>query len=198
MRYLFVIVFILLPLICNAQGIQPVGGVTVVATSCALISSPQQTTYNAIAMLGHDTDGVQYLSIKFTAEANATLRTVVLVMSTDNNSPTNDVVVALCTDNAGSPNVCTNADAVMSNPGVAGYKYLRWSAGYAISNATAYHIRIYTAEDSDINYYKLQYNNAVTGATLLKSANGSSWSNYAGDSSAQGLFELSECVTYTH
>jgi hypothetical protein len=168
------------------------------AAACELISSPQQTTYTSDAGLGHHTDGTQYLSIKFTAEADATLRTVVLVMSTDNNSPTNDVVVALCTDNAGAPNVCTNADSIMSSPGVAGYKYLRWSEGYAISNATAYHIRIYTAQDSNTHYYKLRWNNNVTGSSLLKSADGSSWSNYGGDSSAQGLFELSECVTYTH
>ena len=168
------------------------------AASCTLIESPIQTTYNADAMLGHHTDGVQYLSIKFTAPSNLTLRTVVLKMSTDNNTPTKDVVVALCTDSGGAPNVCTNADAVMSNPGVEGYKYLRWSAGYAITSSSVYHIRVYTAQDSDTHYYKLQYNGSATGATLLKSADGSSWSNYAGDSSAQGLFELSECLTYVH
>ena len=168
------------------------------AASCTLIESPIQTTYNADAMLGHDTDGVQYLSIKFTAPSNLTLRTVVLVMSTDNNTPTENVVVALCTDSGGAPNVCTNADAVMSSPGVAGYKYMRWSAGYAITSSSVYHIRVSTAQDSNTHYYKLRYNNSVTGAVLLKSADGSSWSNYAGDSSAQGLFELSECVTYEH
>jgi len=167
------------------------------AASCELISSPQQASDNADANLGFATTDTQYMAIKFTAEANATLRTVVLKMSNDNNSPTEDVVVALCTDNAGAPNVCTNADSVMSSPGVAGYKYLRWSAGYAISNATAYHIRIYTAEDSDTNYYKLRYNNS-SGSGLKKGPDGSTWSNYAGDSSAEGFFELSECVTYTH
>lgn len=168
------------------------------AASCTLIDSPIQTTYTSDASLGNHTEGAQYLSIKFTAPSNLTLRTVVLVMSTDNNTPTENVVVALCTDSGGAPNVCTNADAVMSNPGVAGYKYMRWSAGYAITSSSVYHIRIYTAQDSDVHYYKLRYNNNVSGASLLKSADGSSWSNYAGDSSAQGLFELSECVTYEH
>lgn len=167
------------------------------AATCTLISSPQQTSDNSDANLGFATTTTQYMAIKFTAEANATIRTVVLKMSNDNNSPTQDVVVALCTDNAGAPNVCTNADAVMSNPGTAGYKYLRWSAGYAISNATAYHIRIYTAQDSDTHYYKLRYNNAA-GSGLKKGPDGSTWTNYAGDSSAEGFFELSECVTYTH
>lgn len=168
------------------------------AASCVLIDSPIQTTYTSNANLGNTTLGTQYLSIKFTAPSNLTLRTVVLVMSTDNNTPTEDVVVALCTDSGGAPNVCTNADAVMSNPGVAGYKYMRWSAGYAITSSSVYHIRVYTAQDSDTHYYKLQWNNDVSGSSLLKSADGSSWSNYGGDSSAQGLFELSECVTYEH
>jgi hypothetical protein len=198
MKYLLSLLLVLIPFICFGQGINPVGGCTRAYNTCALIDSPIQTTYTSDATLGHDTNGVQYLSIKFTAGANATLRTVVLQMSTDNNAPDQDVVVALCTDNEGVPNVCTNADAVMSNPGVAGYKYLRWSAGYAITSSSVYHIRVYTAQDSDTNYYKLQYNNDVSGSSLLKSADGSSWSNYAGDSSAQGLFELSECVTYTH
>jgi hypothetical protein len=48
------------------------------------------------------------------------------------------------------------------------------------------------------NYYKLQYNNAVDGAQLKKSADGSTWTDYNGDNSAQGRFELSECVTYEH
>jgi len=130
--------------------------------SCELISSPQQTTYTSDAGLGLDTAGTQYLSIKFTAEADATLRTVVLVMSTDNNSPTNDVVVSLCTDSGGAPNVCTNADSVMSTPGVAGYKYLRWAAGYAITNSSVYHIRIYTAEDSNTNYYNFSITMPLT------------------------------------
>jgi len=168
------------------------------AASCTLIESPIQTTYTSDASLGNHTEGAQYLSIKFTAPSNLTLRTVVLVMSTDNNSPDQDVVVALCTDSGGAPNVCTNADAVMSSPGVAGYKYMRWSAGYAITSSSVYHIRVSTAQDSNTHYYKLRYNNNVSGASLLKSADGSSWSNYGGDSSAQGLFELSECVTYVH
>lgn len=168
------------------------------AAACTLISSPIQQTHTSAATLGKYADGTQYLDIQFTAEADATLRTVVLYMETDNNSPTEDVVVALCTNSGGVPNVCTNSDSVMSTPGTAGYKYLRWSAGYAITNATVYHIRIYTAQNSDTHYYKLTYNNSVTGASLLKSADGSSWSNFGGDSSAQGFFELSECVTYTH
>ena len=167
------------------------------AAACTLISSPQQTSDTSDANLGFHTTTTQYMAIKFTAEANATIRTVVLKMSNDTNTPTEDVVVALCTDNAGAPNVCTNADAVMDTPGTAGYKYLRWSAGYAISNATAYHIRIYTAQDSDTHYYKLRYNNAA-GNGLKKGPDGSTWTNYAGDSSAEGFFELSECVTYTH
>lgn len=164
--------------------------------TCELISSPQTTGANATAHLG-ETD-IQYLHSAFVAEANATVRTVVLQMSTDNNSPTENVVVALCTSSGGAPNVCTNADSVMSSPGVAGYKYLRWADGYAITNGTTYHIRLYTAENSGTNYYKVNYNSGVSSYVVRRSADGSSWANYAGDSSARIVFELSECVTYTH
>lgn len=189
---------LLFPVLCFADMNPYVAGAKSSSTTCELISSPQQTTYTNDCYLGHDRDGIQYISIKFTAEADATLRTVVLYMSNDTNTPTEDVVVALCTDNAGVPNVCTNADAVMDTPGTAGYKYLRWSAGYSITNTSVYHIRLVTAQDSDTHYYKLQYNNDVSGTAVLKSADGSSWSSCNGDSSAQGRFELSECVTYTH
>jgi hypothetical protein len=164
--------------------------------SCTLIASPKTTGDNATANLGET--NIQYLHSAFQAEADATIRTVVLKMGTDNNSPTADVVVALCTSNAGAPNVCTNADSVMDTPGVAGYKYLRWSAGYAITNETYYHIRIYTSENSGTNYYKVAYNNDVTGYVVGKSPDGTTWENYVGDTSARIFFELSECVTYVH
>jgi hypothetical protein len=163
---------------------------------CTLIASPKTTGDNQLATLGYTS--IQYLHSAFQAEADETIRTVVLKMGTDNNSPSADVVVALCTSNAGAPDVCTNADAIMDTPGTAGYKYLRWSAGYAITNTNYYHIRIYTSQNSSSNYYNLAWNNAVTGYVIGKSADGSSWENYGGDSSARIFFELSECVTYVH
>jgi hypothetical protein len=197
MKRLFIIlliIFFAMPCFAN----QIIIGKKKAAPACTLLESPIQTTYSSSAILGGDTAASQYLAIKFTAPSDLTLRTVVLYMATDNNSPTENVVVALCTDNAGAPNVCTNADSVMSSPGVAGYKYLRWSEGYEITNATVYHIRIYTAQDSNTNYYNLGYNNAVDGQQLKKSGDGTTWSDYNGDNSAQGFFELSECVTYVH
>lgn len=199
MKYLLTILLVLIPFICFGQGINPVGGCTRAYASCELLSSPIQNADNASAALGFTTAETHYLAIKFTMGQDATIRTVVLKMAADTNSPSENVVVALCTSGETDPTeTCTNADSAMSSPGTEGYKYLRWASGYAVSNGSSYFIRIYTAQYDGSNYYNLRYQNDVASNSVKKSVDLSTWADYGGDSSARGFFELSECVTYTH
>ncbi len=165
------------------------------APTCEVLASPKQTSDNANAIFG---DGnAYYLETKFVADANRTIRTLIVILSDIGTGQLGTIVGALCADTAGDPSGCQNADtALPAGDKPYAYYYFRWSAGYSLTNTNTYHIRLYTSGEDGENYYRWRYNDTVTGKAMRYSSNGADWADY--DSSAQGWFELSECVTFTH
>ena len=155
-------------------------------SSCGVTDS--QETDSSNQNVGNTTN-TQYAEGTFTANGNATIKTVSLFVK-DVGSPTG-LTVALCTSSGGNPATCTDADAVLTGTsGTASWQHVNFTAGYAITASTVYHIRVYYPTDAG-NYYIVRYYNTVTGQNMKQSPDATTWTSI--DLSSQIEFRLSTC-----
>ncbi|HBH13827.1 MAG TPA: hypothetical protein DDX29_12075 [Clostridiales bacterium] len=108
---------------------------------------------------------------------------------------TQTITLSLCTDNSGNPSsTCTAADATLDASTLTtsfAWKTFNIAAGYNVSSANTYWIKLSASAISATAYVIVGYNAATTGAVKY-SSDGSSWGNI--DSSAQIDYKLNTCA----
>jgi len=186
-KLLLLILLLLIPVEGHAlsSAIQAVVGVNTVG--CGVTDS--QETGGTNNYVGDEVDNsFNYKETSFTASQSVTIKTVYLNVA-DAGSPTG-LTVALCTDNAGAPGTCTNADAtITTTTATAQWLHVNFTAGYAVTAATKYHIRVYYPYSS--GYYNWLRNPTVTGQGVYSSPDGTTWTPV--DASSQTHFRISTC-----
>jgi hypothetical protein len=157
MKYLITLLFLVLPIVCNAQGINPVGGCTRAHNSiCQTQTTPNdmETSSGTYTPIGNDAT-TKYVSSAFTADAGTGKICKICIMYKKSGSPTMDFVVQVWSDNGGTPPLPSALLAKfggMNAADIAGDFTDCFTGSVALTNGTIYHI-VTIADTTDASNY---------------------------------------------
>lgn len=159
MKYLITLLFLVLPIVCNAQGINPVGGCTRAHNSiCQTQTTPNdmETSAGQYFMVAGATNN-KYASSKFVADSSTGTVCKICLNLNKVGSPTMNFDVQIWSDSEGSPSsVVAGGDfSGMNAADIVGTFEDCFTGGSAtLVNGTPYHVVIIADAANSSNYFR--------------------------------------------
>jgi hypothetical protein len=193
MKYLITLLFLVLPIVCNAQGINPVGGCTRAHNSiCQTQTTPNdmETSDYTYSNIGADSSA-KYLSTAFVATADTGTICQVCARLNKVGSPTMDFDVQIWSDSDGLPSTMLSGGdfGTMNAADIVGdFTDCFTEGSVALTNGTKYHVVFIAATVDASNYFRLVEDATCTTESIAADSDGASFATI--DTAKCGMVRL--------